>query len=110
MAERPTPLSPTEAHALIQRLLAECGDTISLGPPHSHVRDRMVERNVTVDDIRHVLVNGTVSHKAEWKERFRNWNYVISGRDCDGVPLALVIALEAQHCRIAIVTVMDTSK
>jgi hypothetical protein len=103
--ETPPQLSPTEAHDAIQRLLKE-GDTIGRT---QHARDRALERNVTIDDMRHVLVNGTVSPHAEWNEKFKNWNYVVSGRDCDNVPLALVIALEPRHCRITVVTVKDTN-
>lgn len=104
--EKPPRLSPAEAYELIQRLLDECGDTISRT---NHARDRAVERGVTVDDMRHVLVTGAVSPRAEWNERFQNWNYVVSGRDCDGDPLALVIALEPRRCRITVVTVRDVS-
>jgi hypothetical protein len=104
--EKPPQLNPTEAYDAIQRLLKE-GDTIGRT---QHARDRALERNVTIDDMRNVLVKGTVSPRAEWKDNFQNWNYVISGRDCDGEPLVLVIALEPRHCRITVITVKDVSQ
>lgn len=104
--EKPPCLSPTEAHSLIQRLLAECGSISRT----SHARDRAVERNVTIDDMLNVLVQGTVSPNAQWNDKFDNWNYVVAGRDCDNDPLALVVALDPGHCRITVITVKDTNK
>ena len=102
--EKPPQLSPAEAYDVVQQLLKECGDAIGLP---KHARDRMAERNVHMDDIRTVLVKGTVSPNAEWKEKFQNWNYVMSGLDLEGVPLVLVIAIEPRHCRITVITVKD---
>ena len=102
----PTQLSPIEAFEAIQALLKECGPR--LGKPQ-HVRDRMVERNVNDDDILKVLRTGTVS-PAEWNDKHQNWRYPVSGRDLDGAPLAIVIALEPQFCRITVVTVKDTNQ
>lgn len=104
--ERPASLDPIEAHALIQRLLAECG---SIGLTR-HASERAGERNVTVDDMLHVLSKGMVSRDARWNDTFQNWTYVVSGRDCDGVPLAVVVAPDAAHCRLTVVTVKDTNR
>jgi hypothetical protein len=104
--DRPKPLSPAEAYEAIQRLLSE-GDVIAWS---MHARQRARERGVTTDDVRRVLVMGTVSPSPEWNERFENWNYVVRGRDLDGIPLAVVIALVPAQCRITVVTVKDVSQ
>lgn len=101
--ERPNALSPIEAHEVIQRLL-ESRDTISFA---GHARQRMRERFFTVDDVRRVLARGAVSPFAVWDETFQNWKYQVSGRDCDNVPLVLVVAIESALGRITIITGKD---
>ena len=103
--ERPRPLGPAEAFEAIQRLLRE-GDVLGWS---AHARQRALERGVTADDVRQVLVAGTVSTTPEWNDRFQNWNYVVGGRDCDGERLAIVIALVPAQCRVTIVTVKDVN-
>jgi hypothetical protein len=100
---RPRPLSPTEAYQAIQKLL-ELRDSISFT---EHARRRARERNFTVDDIRRVLINGAVSPRPHWDERYRNWTYTVSGVDYDNVPLVIVIALEPALGRITIITGKD---
>lgn len=104
--EKPPCLSPTEAHSLIQRLLAECGSISELRTPGT----ARWNGNITIDDMLNVLVQGTVSPNAQWNDKFDNWNYVVAGRDCDNDPLALVVALDPGHCRITVITVKDTNK
>ncbi len=104
--ERPAALDPIHALELIHRLLAECGG-VSLT---RHARDRFAERRVTVDDVLSVLRNGVVSRDARWNEPSESWSYVVSGRDCDGASLSVVVAPDAAHCRLTIVTVMDTER
>ncbi len=99
---RPPQLSPVEAYEAIQRLLAE-GDTIGLT---RHARDQCADRSVTLDDIRFVLLNGTVSPNAEWNEKTESWKYSVSGVDCERERLTLIIALEPRICRITIITVI----
>lgn len=98
---QPKKLSPTEAYELIQALLKECGERLGRT---IHARDRMVERNVNLDDILNVLRTGTVG-PPEWNEEHQNWKYPVSGLDLDGVGLVVVVALEPQHCRITVITV-----
>lgn len=94
-------LGPAEAHEAIQRLLAE-GDSIGLT---NHARDQCATRNVTVDDIRNVLLKGNVSPDAEWNENTSNWKYSIAGLDCERDPLVVIVALEPWLCRITVITV-----
>jgi hypothetical protein len=101
--ERPRSLSPIEAHGVIQRLL-EARDCISFS---EHARQRMRERSFNVDDVHRVLTNGVVSGVPIWDETFQNWKYQVSGRDCDNVPLVLVVAIEPALGRITIITGID---
>lgn len=100
LADRPTALNPVEAYEAIQRLL-EFRDCISLG---LHARQRMRGRRFNMDDIRRVLLHGTVSPNPEWNEAHQNWRYRISYRDYDDEPLALIIALEPSLGRITVIT------
>ena len=99
----PKPLTPAEAHAAIQRLL-ELRDSIGWT---QHARNRARDRRFTADDVRRVLVRGTVSPDPQWDEQFQNWHYKVSGRDYDDEPLAVIIALEPHLGRITLITGED---
>ena len=101
--DRPKPLDPVEAYEAIQRLLG-LRDSLSFG---GHCRRRMRERCFTVDDIHRVLTMGTVSSNPEWDNTYQNWKYRVSGRDCDNVPLVMIVALEPGLERITIITGID---
>lgn len=103
MTERPKALSPLEAHEFIQELLAS-RDSIAYT---AHVRDRMRQRHFTIDDIRRVLLYGTVDADPEWKDTHQQWVYVVSGVDYDNEPLAIVVALEPALNRITVITGHD---
>ena len=94
------PLSPAEAYEAIQKLL-ELRDSIGWT---SHARRRAKERGFTADDVRRVLVHGTVSRNPEWDEKFQNWKYRVSGVDYDNEPLVLIVVLEPQLGRITLLT------
>ena len=100
---RPVPLTPAQAHEAIHRLL-EIRDTIGLT---GHVRQRMRQRQFTMDDIRRVLDRGVVSANPVWKSEFNNWVYTVSGRDYDNEPLAIVVALEPAINRLTVITGKD---
>ena len=72
-----------------------------------HARDRADERQFTADDVRRVLVRGTVSPNPEWDETFENWKYKVCGQDYDGDPLAVIIALEPALGRLTVITGED---
>jgi hypothetical protein len=67
-----------------------------------------VERNFTADDVRHVLRRGLVSASPAWDEKFQDWKYTVSGTDCDGCALAVVVALDPLWARITLITGRDT--
>ena len=68
----------------------------------------MEERNVTVDDILHVLRTGWVASSV-WNEKHQNCEYEIKGTDCDHMPLAVVVAPQPSLCRLTVITVKDAS-
>ena len=103
MTERPKALSPIEAHQFIEELLAS-RDSIAYT---NHVRERMRQRYFTVDDIRRVLLYGTVAPNPEWRVSHQQWVYVISGVDYDNEPLAIVVALDPPLNRITVITGHD---
>lgn len=103
MEGKPPALGPIEAHQLIHELLGS-RDSIAYT---SHVRDRMRQRHFTVDDVRRVLLYGTVAANPEWDNTFANWKYVVAGHDYDDEPLAIVVALEPAFGRITIITGHD---
>lgn len=103
MSDRPKPLGPVEAYEFIQELLAT-RDSIAYT---SHVRDRMRQRHFTIDDIRRVLLFGTVAPNPEWKDSHQQWVYTIAGVDYDNEPLAIVVALEPALNRITVITGHD---
>lgn len=69
-----------------------------------------LRRHFKMDDIRNVLLHGTVSSQPEWNERFQNWNYSVTGLDCENDPLVLIIALQPSPARITIITGKDVSQ
>ena len=102
-SDRPKPLTPAEAYKAIQQLL-ELRDSIGWT---RHARNRARERRFTTDDVRRVLVRGTVSPDPQWDEQFENWKYKVSGRDYDDEPLAVIIVLEPHLGRITLITGED---
>ena len=85
-------LSTEEAQRKI-RLIADEG-FVQVG---FHCKQRMVERNVTLDDIMKVLTAGIVVEEGEWDEDRGNWKYRVEGTDIEGDDLtAISIILEAE--------------
>ena len=92
-----------QAYEAIQRLL-QLRDSIALA---GHARQRMRDRRFDMDDVRRVLLHGTVSPNPVWDETFQNWRYRISYVDYDGDPLALIVALEPSIGRLTVITGTD---
>jgi len=98
-------LSSVEVFEAIQTILGRL--TTSAVGFTAHARQRARERQFTSDDVRRVLTRGRVAREAEWDERFGNWKYTINGRDNDGYPLAIVVAIEPEFERITVITGKD---
>ena len=60
-----------------------------------HCRNRMAERNVSMEDIVHVLMWGTITD-IETVDPGR-WRCTVTGEDLDGDALVLVAALDAAN-------------
>ena len=74
------------AKALLSKLLRQYVKTTK------HCRERMAERNVTMDDILHVASRGRVE-KLKWDEEHQNWKCEVRGTDIDGYELVLVAVI-----------------
>jgi len=74
------------AHSLIKKISEVCILTTK------HCRQRMTERNVTMDDIRYVIQWGEVVSVEESPE-YGNWKCTIKGMDMDGNELTFVAAV-----------------
>ena len=102
---KPKPLSPVGAYEAIQRIL-DIRDGVSWT---QHARDRAAQRHFTADDVMHVLRRGRVQPNPDWNEKFSDCAYTVNGVDCDGVALAVVIAIEPEWIRITLITGKDTN-
>jgi len=70
----------------------------------NHCRDRMIERNVTVDDILYVIMWGDVV-ELEKDEEHQNWKCKVQGVDVDGNELAFVTAIDENEHSVLCITV-----
>lgn len=61
-------------------------------------------RNVSDDDIVHMLEGFWVLEGADWDGKHRNWKYRLTGTDIEGDALTLVIAVNVEFNRIEIIT------
>jgi Domain of unknown function (DUF4258) len=82
--------APVEAHEAIQRLLIHPRGLVLT----HHARQKMQERGISLDDLVSVLTRGTLGSKPEWNTRAGTWQYQVAGRDCDGDPLTVHVAIE----------------
>jgi hypothetical protein len=57
-----------------------------------HCRARMIDRDVTMEDIRYVIQWGKVS-TIEWDADYGNWKIEVKGGDIDGEELTLILVL-----------------
>ena len=98
---RPRALDPAAAHEAISRLLSGGSDPISFP---RHALERSEERQFSRRDVRHVLMTGTIGSQPTWDDRFEQWKYRVQGRDLDGEELTLIVSIEPEWERIAIIT------
>lgn len=61
-------------------------------------------RNVSDDDMVHMLEGAWTLDNAEWDGEHRNWKYTLTGADIEGDALTLVIAVNVEFNRIEIIT------
>ena len=49
-------------------------------------------------------MTGTIGSQPKWDDRFEQWKYRVQGRDLDGEELTLIVSIEPEWERIAIIT------
>ena len=63
-----------------------------------HATKRREEREITVMEVRYVLLNGyREPSKDEYKEEYKAWNYAVRGKTVDGRPLRIAISFEEEQ-------------
>jgi len=80
-------LSPENAKAVIQK--AWSSGRVHVG---THIKNRMIERNVDMIDLENVIRNGVV-RSTEYCEAYKNWKYRMAGAS-DDKKIEVVIALD----------------
>ena len=59
-----------------------------------HAKQRMRERDITRQEVWHVLVNGwREPRKDKWSDEFNEWKYAIRGTTLDGRTLRVIVAV-----------------
>ena len=70
-----------------------------------HAGQEREYRNVSNDDIQHMLLGAWVLERApEWSEEHHNWKYRLRGADLEGDELTLIVAVNTEEQKIAVVT------
>jgi hypothetical protein len=80
-------LSPENAKAVIEK--AWSSGRVHVG---THIKNRMIERNVDMIDLENVIRNGVVCSR-EYCEEYKNWKYRMVGSS-DGRKIEVIIALD----------------
>jgi hypothetical protein len=94
---------PKRAHPVadVRRLVS--GDAYIFS---RHALERLQQRQVTVPEVRHVLLNGFhESRKDEWRDREGAWNYAIRGKTVDERELRVCVTFLPGN--LLVVTVID---
>ncbi len=98
--ERPPPLSPAEATAVIRRFYLEG----ALFVQTDHFRAELANAGADMADAEHVLEHAAVSRPGEWKAAHRAYNYAVAGTDPEGSPLHVVVCFDEAGFRLILVT------
>lgn len=99
-AGQPPPLTPEQATAAIRRVYFEGLSLIRT----KHFREELAKADATMQDVENVLEHGHVLRAPEWKAKHRSWNYAVAGRDIEGEPLTVVVAIDEQRFSLILVT------
>lgn len=92
-------MDPAEAERILGELLsANCLRS------STHCRKRMIERGVTVDDIMHAMMTGSVT-AVRRNPQTDDEVVTIQGRDIDGMKLTMEAVLLVSERRVLCVTV-----
>jgi hypothetical protein len=72
--------------------------------PTQHCKERMIERNVQMDDVIHLLFWGTLEPGQKVGDLERNV-FRVRGADLEGEPLVIVLAIEREENRLTCISV-----
>lgn len=99
-SKKPPPLSKSEAIETCRKYLNEGKVT---WPPH--LKQRMEERNISIRDVINTVEGGKLVRAPEWNERYREYNYLIRGRDIEGAKLTVKVAISEEEEMLTCITV-----
>ena len=106
MAEQqsPTPLTPTKATEFIR---SQMGPTLRLNWT-GHARERLIERNLIMGDVLHVLKNGFVLEDAEESTRPGYFKYRMEGKtpNSGARSVAVIVIPDGANNELKVLTVM----
>ena len=72
--------------------------------PSKHCRERMLERQINMDDILYVLLWGIVTD-IEYSKDHNSWQYKVQGKDIDGESLVFVAGIYEDCQAVRCITV-----
>lgn len=93
-------LSDSDAHTIIRDIVSG-GELILSG----HAKESMKKRNYSTHDVEYILCNGKITKK-EFKEKSKQWSYVVTGDDLDGDSGGVVVVI-IKAWRGLIITVLS---
>lgn len=93
-------LSKKDVESFI-RDIVETGKVLIIS---KHAKQRMKERNYTIQDVQFILTHGH-AQSSEFNDFAKNWKYTFEGNDLDGDTGSVVIAI-ANHYSAVIITVL----
>jgi hypothetical protein len=100
---KPKPLPANEAKMKIIEIM----ETGNMDLSSHTIRQRMIERSASIDDIKHAICVGEINRNPEWSDEYQTWKYRFEGEDVDGIALTVIVAHDHNHYRIKIITIFD---
>lgn len=94
-------LSLNSARSKIREILKGGHSTVF---PTVHCKERMIERNVQMDDILHLLFWGTVEHGQQLDDKAQNI-FRVTGGDIEDEPLIVVVQIVIEDNRLNCISV-----
>lgn len=72
---------------------------------HHARKESMANRDVTHQDVLHLLKNGEVRSLAEWDEQYQNWKYKVEGEDLSKEELRVITIIFDSSFSLYVITV-----
>jgi hypothetical protein len=69
-----------------------------------HSADERSYRNITQEDMLHMLQGGWILVGTEFDDEHHNWKYRVAGKDIEGDDLSLIIAVDPGENRITVIS------